>query len=114
MSTGTMLLATIAFCIVTETGRELCFKHAAMRSDRTFLLVPMTWLGVAFWAVELVAWTVVLAEAPLSIAFPLMSLSYATIAICAAIFFKEKIDMRRLVGITLILGGVVCVGATGI
>lgn len=114
MSATAILLATIAFCIVTETGRELCFKYAATRSQRIFLLVPATWLGIAFWAVELLAWTVVLAKAPLSVAFPLMSLSYATIAVCAALFFKETIDMRRLAGIVLILGGVACVGATGL
>ncbi len=114
MSMSVMLLATITFCIVTETGRELCFKYAATRSNRLFLLVPATWLGIAFWAVELLAWTIVLAKAPLSVAFPLMSLSYATIAVSAAIFFKETVDLRRLAGIILILGGVACVGATGL
>jgi undecaprenyl phosphate-alpha-L-ara4N flippase subunit ArnE len=114
MSPGIILSATIAFCIATETARELCFKYAAMRDGRNFLLVPATWLGVAFWGVELLAWIVVLAETPLSVAFPLMALSYVTIAIAAAILFKEKLNHRRLLGIALIVGGVVCVGASGL
>ncbi len=113
MNTHVLAIGAIAFCIVTEAGRELCFKSAAMRHDRHFLLVPVTWVGIAFWAVELVAWAGVLARVPLSIAFPLMALSYVVIALGAAVIFKERIDRRRAIGIALITGGVLCVGAGG-
>jgi undecaprenyl phosphate-alpha-L-ara4N flippase subunit ArnE len=114
MTAHSIAMIAIAFCIVTEAGRELCFKYAAMRQDRHFLLLPVTWLGIGFWAVELVTWTAVLAWVPLSIAFPLMALSYVALALGAAALFKERIDRRRAIGIALITGGVLCIGAGGL
>ncbi|WP_018901796.1 permease [Rhizobium sp. 2MFCol3.1] len=107
-------LATIMFCILAETGRELCFKHGATSVVFETLQKPVVWLGIAFWGVELVTWTRVLEEAALSVAFPLMALSYAVIAFAGAAIFKETINFRHAFGIFLVTLGVVCVGATGL
>ncbi|TWF47400.1 permease [Neorhizobium alkalisoli] len=114
MSSHALAFLTIAFCIATEAARELCFKYAATRPGRSFIAVPATWAGILFWGVELLAWTTVLAVLPLSIAFPLMALSYACIAIAAAFLFGEMVDTRRMLGIALVAGGVVCVGVSGL
>jgi undecaprenyl phosphate-alpha-L-ara4N flippase subunit ArnE len=50
----------------------------------------------------------------LSLAFPLMALSYAAIAFAGAAIFKETINLRHALGIVLVTLGVVCVGATGL
>ncbi|OBZ94924.1 permease [Pararhizobium polonicum] len=109
------LLALIGFCILAEMVREVCFKQAA--NDTTLaraIIKPITWIGIVFWAVELLAWTVVLETVPLSIAFPMMALSYAVIVIAGACFFKEHINYRHAAGVFLITAGVACVGATGL
>ena len=62
----------IGFCVFAEAARELCFKRAA--TDTALgkaLMKPLTWLGVFFWGIELVAWTLVLEQVPLSVAYPL-------------------------------------------
>lgn len=107
-----MLLA-IVFCILTEAGREICFKHGSLQTGRILLLRPTILLGVVFWAVELVAWSWVLSTVPLSIAFPLMALSYAVISVAGVVFFKEKINLRHACGIALVTAGVICIGTTG-
>lgn len=107
-------LAVILLCILAETGRELCFKHGATSVLFKTLQRPVIWLGIAFWAFELVMWTRVLEHVALSVAFPLMALSYASIACAGAALFKETINPRHALGILLVTLGVVCVGATGL
>ena len=106
--------AIIAFCILAETGRELCFKYGAASALFETMQKPVIWLGIVFWAVELVMWTRVLEQVALSVAFPLMALSYAAIAFAGAVIFKETINLRHALGIVLVTAGVVCVGATGL
>lgn len=109
-------LGLIAFCILTEMGREVCFKFAADRAPEMpgSLLLPITWLGFLFWAVELLAWMAVLERVALSVAFPLMALSYAAMVFAGAVFFSERVDLRHAAGVLLITAGVICVGLTGL
>lgn len=109
------MLGLILFCILTEAAREVCFKHAAHNTVfREALAKPVTWLGILFWAVELVAWTIVLEHVALSIAFPLMALVYVAVVAAGMCVFNEKVNFRHGLGALLITAGVACVGATGI
>lgn len=106
----------IGFCIATETGREVCFKLAARKyafGVKVFLN-PITTLGVIFWFVELVAWCWVLGAVSLSVAFPVMSASYATIALAGVVAFGERINRRHALGIAMVIIGVATVGSAGI
>ncbi len=105
----------IGFCVIAEAAREVCFKQAA--NNTAFgqaILKPWTWLGILLWGIELVAWTVVLEQVPLSVAFPLMALSYVAIVLASALILKEQVNMRHAIGAMLITAGVACVGATGL
>lgn len=109
------MLCLILFCVLAETAREVCFKQAAQQGDlRLALARPVTWLGILFWAVELLAWTAVLERVPLSLAFPLMALSYVVIVLAGAAIFKENINLRHATGVFLVTAGVACVGVTGL
>jgi drug/metabolite transporter (DMT)-like permease len=110
------MVALILFCILAEMAREVCFKQAARGGATLFrsLLMPATLAGIVLWAVELLAWTAVLKHVPLSIAFPLMALSYVAMVFAGAIFFKETVSFRHAAGACLITAGVICVGATGL
>lgn len=107
--------ALLVFCILTEAAREVCFKFASHdASFLTALAKPVTWLGIFFWAIELLAWTVVLEHMALSIAFPLMALVYVLVVAAGAVIFKEEVNIRHAVGAICITAGVACVGATGV
>ncbi|MBB6485389.1 EamA family transporter [Rhizobium lusitanum] len=109
------MLGLILFCILAETAREVCFKQSA--NEHTLVSAmskPITWLGIVFWAVELFAWTAVLERVPLTIAFPLMALSYVIIVFAGALIFKENINLRHATGVFLVTAGVACVGVTGL
>jgi drug/metabolite transporter (DMT)-like permease len=110
------MLALIGFCILAETVREVCFKQAA-RGAASFLqslIKPAIWVGLVFWGVELLAWMAVLERVALSIAFPLMALSYVVTVFAAAVFLNEAVSFRHAAGASLITAGVMCVGATGL
>lgn len=108
------MLALIVFCILTEAGREVCFKFASAGGEGNLFLRPATIVGVMFWGVEILAWTYVLAHVPISIAFPLMASSYAVIALSGALIFNEELSWRHCAGVALVTGGVICVGVTGL
>ena len=110
------MLALIGFCILAETAREVCFKQAAKGTSSFLqsLLKPAIWAGLVFWGVELLAWMAVLEHVPLSIAFPVMALSYVVTVFVAALFLKEAVSLRHAAGASLITAGVICVGATGL
>lgn len=110
------MLALIGFCILAETAREVCFKQAANGATNFVqsMLKPVVWAGIVFWGVELLAWMTVLGQVPLSIAFPLMALSYVVTVFAAALLLKEAVGFRHAAGASLITLGVMCVGATGL
>jgi len=109
------MLGLILFCVLAETAREVCFKQSASESSPLSALAkPITWLGILLWAVELFAWTAVLEHVPLTIAFPLMALSYVVIVFAGAVVFKENINLRHAAGVFLVTVGVACVGVTGL
>ncbi|MEF0940268.1 EamA family transporter [Rhizobium sp. BR 362] len=109
------MLGLILFCVLAETAREVCFKQSASQNALLSALArPVTWLGIFFWAVELLAWTAVLEHVALSIAFPLMALSYVVIVFAGALIFKENINLRHAAGVFLVTAGVACVGVTGL
>lgn len=113
-------LGLLAFCIAAETIQQLSFKLGAGRADaspnfvRGVLLQPLIWTGVMLWAVESIAWVLVLQRAPLSMAYPIMTATYATVPLAGLLLLKETMSPRQKLGAGLIFAGVVCVGMSGI
>jgi drug/metabolite transporter (DMT)-like permease len=113
-------LGLIGFCIAAEIGREVCFKRAAEASEasETYAAMvarqPVLWLGLAFWAVEIVAWVMVLQTTRLSLAYPLMTLTYAGMPLAGRLLLKERLGRGQMLGAGLVALGVVCVGMSGL
>ena len=114
------ILALLGFCIVTEIARELSFKRASTGAQASTSYVlglakqPLLWLGIAFWAVEVVAWILVLEHAPLSLAYPIMTLTYAGIPLAGALALRERLSRTQMLGAVLVAAGVGCVSLAGL
>lgn len=54
-------------------------------------------------------WLVVISRIPLSIAYPMLSVSYVLVIIAAWLLLKESISVTRLVGAFVIISGVMIV-----
>ena len=88
---------------LAEAKFDLAWLAAAARMPSVQLLVA---LEIAAFA----AWMTVLAEMPLSAAFPLSAVSYVLIIAASAVVFHEPISVLQVVGSLAILLGVLLIG----
>jgi drug/metabolite transporter (DMT)-like permease len=63
--------------------------------------------------VESIAWVLVLQRSPLSMAFPVMTLSYATVPLAGLVLLRERMTRRQMLGAGLIFSGVLLVAVSG-
>lgn len=67
---------------------------------------PLLWLGILVFALNFFLWITILYKIDLSIAMPVGSFSYILVPVTAMIFFHERIEPLRWVGIALIVLGI--------
>lgn len=70
-------------------------------------LIPEILIGLVCFGLSFISWVFVLQRLPLSVAYPMVSLSYVIVTALAAIFLGESIGWQKLAGLALILVGVV-------
>ena len=107
-------LGLLAFCVFTDMARELNFKAASLRANprryvADLLLQPFLWAGVVFWAIEAVAWLVVLEHVRLAVAFAVMALTYAVTPLAACLLLRERLSRQQMSGAMLVALGVAVV-----
>lgn len=73
-------------------------------------LNPFIWIGMLGFLGGTVFWLGVLSRAPLSLAYPILALSYFVVVIEAWLFLGEQVTWLRLVGVGVIVVGVIIVG----
>ncbi|MEK6702288.1 MAG: EamA family transporter [Planctomycetota bacterium] len=111
-------LAMVVAAAVLETAAQVALKIGArLGGEGPNLLRTPTgrWcavIGVFFFVVEGVVWTIALRWLDLSIAQPAGSLTFVCVALASRVFLKERISARRWAGIALILVGVAAIGAS--
>jgi multidrug transporter EmrE-like cation transporter len=67
------------------------------------------WIGMLCYAASVCVWIAALSKAPVSVAYPMLSLGYVVVAAVAALFFSEALTMPKVLGIALICAGVLLV-----
>lgn len=72
------------------------------------------WLlaGIGTYAIELIIWLRILAEVPISVAFPLASANFLGVALASRMILKEQIGRTQWAGATLITIGVALVASS--
>ena len=73
------------------------------------ILIPELLLGLSCYGCGAIAFILLLARVPLSIAGPCISLVYVCSVLMGAIFFNETIPISRLIGLAMIVCGVILV-----
>lgn len=87
------------------------FNRAALRTVLPrVLLSPYIWVGFIGFGLGAVFWLAVLSRAPLSLAYPILALSYFVVVAEAWLFLHERVSWQRFVGVLVIVVGVVLVG----
>jgi len=74
-------------------------------------LVSDGWLlaGVAAYVVQLILWVQILAILPLSMAFPIASLTFLAVVLACRVVLSERLDAGQLAGVVLVMAGVAIV-----
>jgi multidrug transporter EmrE-like cation transporter len=72
------------------------------------LSVPF-WAGMMCYAFSVCVWLAALSKAPVSVAYPMLSLGYVVVAAVSAMWLGESLTLAKVLGIGLICAGVVLV-----
>ncbi len=107
-----LLLASLLTC-----GGQLCQKQATLcwrrrRPPAHRRRATLGWLAAAalLLIVAMGVWLNVLQRLPLSQAYPMLSLNFVLVTLCAHWFFHERITLRHWCGVASIILGIVLMG----
>jgi multidrug transporter EmrE-like cation transporter len=91
-------------------GHFTAFNAETLSSSIVILFksVPF-WTGMVCYGASLCVWIAALAKAPVSTAYPMLSLGYVVVAAISVGWLGESMTPAKLLGIALICAGVVLV-----
>lgn len=95
---------------MTQVGDFAFSPDAVLAVLPHILFNPLIWLGFAGFIGGTIFWLGVLSRAPLSLAYPILALSYFVVVIEAWLILGEPLTWQLLFGVAIIFVGVVIVG----
>jgi multidrug transporter EmrE-like cation transporter len=75
---------------------------------------PPFWSGMLCYAASVCVWVAALSKAPVSTAYPMLSLGYVVVAAVSVAWLGETLSPAKMLGIALICTGVVLVSRNSI
>ncbi len=96
--------ATRPLAHFTEFNAEILVRSALVLAAS-----PYFWAGMACYATSVGVWLAALAKAPVSTAYPMLSLGYIVVAGVSVLWLGESLSPAKMLGIALICLGVVLV-----
>jgi multidrug transporter EmrE-like cation transporter len=70
---------------------------------------PQFWTGMLCYGASLCVWLAALSKAPVSTAYPMLSLGYVAVAVVSVMWLGESMSAPKVLGIALICAGVILV-----
>jgi multidrug transporter EmrE-like cation transporter len=91
-------------------GHFTVFNFATLNSSILILFksIPF-WAGMLCYAASICVWLAALSKAPVSTAYPMLSLGYVVVAFASVLWLGETMSPAKVLGIALICAGVVLV-----
>ena len=104
--------AVIILCVVAIASGQILFKLSAqkMRSDLAIfdlLRTPEFIAALVIYGLATLGWVTQLRKVNLSVAYPLMSLSFIIVPAASAILLREPISLRYWAGVVFIVSGLI-------
>lgn len=111
MLAGRATIAMVLGVVLLMTLGQLLFKATAMawQVHGSPFALPVAWrLAVALgvYGLATVAWIWVLQKVPLSVAYPIVALTFVLVPLGARFLFGETIGLRYMAGTALIVVGI--------
>ena len=111
--TGVGLNAAAQLLLKVATRPLAHFSDFGLQTLRSSILVlgaslPF-WAGMLCYGASVCVWLAALSKAPVSTAYPMLSLGYIVVAGVSVLWLGETLSPAKVLGIALICGGVVLV-----
>jgi undecaprenyl phosphate-alpha-L-ara4N flippase subunit ArnE len=97
-------LGLVLACVIFEAGAQICLKQSSRSKNRLWVL-PAIFLFV----IPVMIYTWALTILPVSVAFPLSSLTLVFVVWFSRLLFYEHISRVRWTGIALIVLGIILI-----
>lgn len=110
LATTYVLLALSIVCSsASQIFQKLASTDLKSHSGATLFLVfnSNIMLSILFLGAGLILWLLVISKMELSVAYPIVSMSYILVMLSAKVFFHEIIPVRRWIGALLIVAGTI-------
>ena len=112
LNTAAQLLLKVA---VRPLAHFADFGVHTLRSSMVSLgASPSFWAGMVCYGLSLCVWLAALSKAPVSIAYPMLSIGYVVVAAVAALWLGEALSTAKVLGIALICAGVAIVSRSAV
>jgi len=85
-----------------------------MRSVGVLAISVPFWMGMMCYAASVCVWLAALSKAPVSVAYPMLSLGYVVVAAVSAMWLGEALSLAKVLGIALICAGVLLVSRSSL
>ncbi len=119
-------LVMLLISITLGVGGQLAIKMGIARTgDLQILLGQSVWrfagaiigsplivTGIVFYAISMIFWLLVLSRIDLSLAYPMLALSYVGVMLVSLFVLGEKVTAVRWIGAAFIIMGVVLTAST--
>jgi multidrug transporter EmrE-like cation transporter len=110
---GVGLNAAAQLLLKTATkplGQFTAFNGDVLTSSIVILFKSLPfWTGMVCYGASLCVWLAALSKAPVSTAYPMLSLGYVVVAVVSVLWLGEGMAPAKVLGIALICGGVILV-----
>ncbi len=91
------------------------FSTDTLVSSVMMLLKSMPfWTGMVCYSASVCVWVAALSKAPVSTAYPMLSLGYVVVAAVSVLWLGESMSPAKVLGIALICAGVVLVSRSSV
>lgn len=121
---GVIVFVLLLLSVGFATAGQLVLKEAMARVGRIgtaqvnaagdtigrMVSEPLLWLGLTLFGVSALFWLVVLSHVPLSLAYPVVGISYILIVAFARFIRHEPVPSLRWLGVVLIACGIAVIG----
>src|ERR1700731_1735050 len=108
---GLNAAAQLLLKVATRPLAHFAQFNADSLGESTMILLksPSFWAGMVCYGASLCVWLAALAKAPVSTAYPMLSLGYVAVAAGSVLWLGEGMGPAKALGIALICAGVILV-----
>lgn len=116
--TGVGLNAAAQLLLKVATRPLAHFSDFGMQTLRDSVASLVTslpfWAGMLCYGASVCVWLAALSKAPVSTAYPMLSLGYIVVAVISVLWLGETLSPAKVLGIALICAGVVLVSRSSV